>query len=65
MIVSIPTQERIAALRQKSRDNTLTLDEMREAITLMRGDRVRAAATSAKARAPKPEAIDVDKLLDF
>lgn len=55
-LVSVPTQERIAALRQKARDNgTLTLEETREVIAMMRGDRIRAATTSAKSRTAKAE----------
>ena len=43
--------QRLAVLRQKSRDNTLTMEEIRESITLMREGRVQAAATSATSKA--------------
>lgn len=48
--------QRLAELRQKSRDNTLTMEEMREAITLLRNDRVGAHAVSARAKATKSAA---------
>lgn len=51
--MSAEIHERIAVLRQRTRDNALTINEMREAVVLMRGDRERAAKVSAKARAPK------------
>lgn len=55
-LVSVPTQERIAALRQKARENgQLTLDETREVIAMMRGDRIRAATVSAKSRTVKAD----------
>lgn len=60
---------RITELRQRARENTITLEEMREAIALMRGDRVRAAAASLKSRTKKAttaknaKAIDSDALL--
>jgi hypothetical protein len=68
-----PTQqeihERLAVLRAKSRDNTITLAEVTEAITLMRAGRVVAAATSAKSKstkaatAAKKAPVDSDDLL--
>lgn len=76
---SLETQQRLATLRQKvAAGEELALEESREVIRLMRGDRVRAAAVSAKARAPKDPAapkaprtvkakaaaIDSDNLLD-
>lgn len=53
MAQSSEVQARIQLLRQKSRDGTLSLEEMREAITLMRQDRVGASAVSAKAKERK------------
>jgi hypothetical protein len=50
---SSETQMKIAELRTKSREGTLTMEEVREAIKLLRGDRVAAAATSAKSRTAK------------
>lgn len=46
---------KLAEYRRKAADNTITLDEMREAVKLMRQGRVAAAAASAK-RAQKPSA---------
>lgn len=56
--------------RQRAREGTLTQDEMREAIKLMRADRVSAAETSAKSKAKKaPTAVvsgdDLLKQLEF
>jgi hypothetical protein len=55
---------RITELRQRARDNTITLEEMREAIALMRGDRVRAAATSLKSRTKKADKAQAAKAID-
>lgn len=59
------TALRIAELRSKSLVQPLTMEEMREAISLMRADRVSAASTSAKSRAKKApaKAIDAEDLL--
>lgn len=43
-------QSKIAIWRQKAADNTLTVDEMREAIAALRQGRVSAAVTSENAR---------------
>ena len=61
-MVSSETQERIAELRIKSRENTLTIEEMREAIALMRVDRVHAEAVSKTSRAKKGP-VNSDDLL--
>jgi hypothetical protein len=45
--------ERLATLRAKSRDNTITLDEIKEGIELMRAGRTQAAKVSAKAKTEK------------
>ena len=55
---------RIAIWRAKALDNRLTPEDMKEAIQALRGDRVRAAIVSAKAKvkaAPKvvPSAADM------
>ena len=57
-------QAKIAIWRQKAIDNSLTLEEMKEAITLLRQGRVSAAASSesarrAKAKAAVPSADDL------
>jgi hypothetical protein len=45
--------ERLTVLRAKSRDNTITLDEVKEGIQLMRAGRTQAAKVSAKAKSEK------------
>lgn len=55
---------KLAMWRQKAIDNTLTQDDMKEAIRIMRGDRVGAAIASstsrrAKAKAEIPKADDL------
>lgn len=44
------TQSKIAIWRQKAADGTLSVEEMRGAIQLLRGPRASAATTSANAR---------------
>jgi hypothetical protein len=57
-------QGRIQVLRAKSREGTLTLEEMREAIIIMRQDRVSASQTSARSKATKSKtAVNSDDLL--
>lgn len=56
-------QSRLAALRAKATANTLTLEEMREAIVLMRGSRLQAAETAKKSRSKKAPARSADDLL--
>lgn len=55
-MISAETQARLAILRQKARDNTITQEEMKEAIQLMRTERVGASAVSAAAKATKATA---------
>lgn len=43
--------QRIVLYRQKSADGTITMEEMREAVALMRQKRLSAAATAVKGRA--------------
>lgn len=52
-MISADTQAQLAVYRQKARDNTLTQDEMKDAIRLMRSERVGAAQVSASSRAAK------------
>lgn len=54
--MSPETQQRIQVLRMKAAENTITLDEMKEAVALLRADRTRAAFTSEKSRATKNKA---------
>lgn len=48
--ISPETQARIALFRQKAVEGTLSREDMKEAITLIRGDRRNAAAASDGAR---------------
>ena len=59
---------KLAILRQKSRDGTITLEEMREGIAILREDRIGASVASGKARTTKARsaasaAINSDELL--
>lgn len=63
------TQMKIQLWRQKVVDGTLTQDDMKEAIQVLRADRVNAAASSAssharRAPAKAKAAINSDSLLD-
>lgn len=67
MIPSPETQAKIALWRQKAVEGTLTKEEMREALVLMRGERRSAAVASETARKTaarkvKPQ-LDGDDLL--
>lgn len=57
--------QRIAVWRSKAAAGTLTKDEMREAIKVLRQDRIAAAANSDRARTSraKAEIPDADDLL--
>lgn len=48
--------EKIQIWRQKCADNTITIDEMREAIQAIRKERVAAQETSTKSKAKKADA---------
>lgn len=65
MIQSPEVQSRLAQLRQKSLTNEITLDEMKEAIRLMRADRHAAldAQKRSKASTSKAPARSADDLL--
>lgn len=55
----------LAEYRRKAVEGTLSLDEMRNAVRLMREGRVTAAARSSASRASKAKAApDSDALLD-
>ena len=47
--------EKIQEWRRKAADNTLTIDEMREAIAAIRKERVAAQETSTKSKAKKAD----------
>lgn len=53
----------IAVLRQKANSNTMTQEDVRKAIELLRKARGQAATTSAASKAKKAP-VDSDKLLD-
>lgn len=65
---SLETQAQLAAWRRKASDGTLTLEEMRRAVDLMRGDRKNSAqaAASSKSRTAKAKAVvqSADEMLD-
>jgi hypothetical protein len=63
MTTAVNSQERILELRELSRSRPLTIEEAREALAMMRGDRVRAATTSATSRAKKAP-VNAANLLD-
>ena len=65
MTPEIELQEKIALWRQKALDNTLTLDECKEAIIHLRQGRAAASAAAAKAgKGAKKPAVNTDALLD-
>ena len=65
MLQSPEVQARIAQLRARANDNTITDEEYREAIQLLRADRVSAVysgekkASRAKTKAAIPDALDM------
>lgn len=65
---SIDLQAKLAVWRRKAVDGTLSLDEMREAVRAIRGDRKVAHAVSDTSRAKKsqPKAVvpSADDMLD-
>jgi len=65
MILSPTVASKLAIWRQKAVDNTLSREEMKEAILLLRGDRRSAAVASvtSKAKKAKVEIPDGDDLL--
>ena len=60
------SQARIILLRQKATEGTLTLDEMREAVQLLRDGRVGAAIASARSKSKAAAKVikTADELLD-
>ena len=64
--MSPDVQAKLAVLRQKAIDGTLSLDEMKEAVVLMRGDRKAAAVVSDNSRRKraKAEIKSADEMLD-
>lgn len=62
MTVSLETQQRVAELRQKAREGTMTLEDTKEAIAFLRQERLAMPAASTKSRAKKAP-INTDALL--
>lgn len=58
---SLETQQRIAELREKARQGTLTIDECREGVRFLRAERLAmpAAKASSRTKAPAPNADDL------
>lgn len=64
MTVSLAIQEEIAALRQKAREGTMTLEDARRGIAILRADRLAMpAAKASTSKRKKPEEVDTDSLL--
>lgn len=65
MALSPEMTQKIAELRQKAREGTITLEETKEALSLLRADRTNAQATSTTSRSKKaPKApVNADDLL--
>lgn len=61
MTVSLETQQKVAEWRDKARAGTLTLDEMKSAISFLRAERQ--AMPPAKSK-PKAAAINTDDLFN-
>lgn len=61
MSTSLETQRELAELRQKGREGTMTLDDCRRAITILRAERLAMPQASAKPRtkAATPNANDL------
>lgn len=57
-------QSKIAEYRSKSSAGTLTIDEMKDAIRLLRGNRMLAAEQSKSSKSKKAPARSADALLD-
>jgi SpoU rRNA methylase family enzyme len=62
MTVSIEMQAKVAEWRQKARDGTLTMDEMKEAIKFLRAERV-AVAPAKQSTRKQAAAVNTDALL--
>jgi hypothetical protein len=60
MTVSLELQQKVADWRIRSREGTLTLPEMKEAITFLRAERQ--AMPPSKSRTAKPK-VNADDLL--
>lgn len=63
MTVSTEMQMRIAELRQKARDQSLTLEETKEAIAFLRAERIAMPPSSSGSKKAAAAAVNVDNLL--
>lgn len=65
-MISAETQARIAELRQLDQAGKLTIEEMKEVVILLRGDRFAAqtASDSSKRKQAKAEIPSADDMLD-
>lgn len=65
MAQTIETQSRLAALRQRAIEGTLTKEEMKQAIIMLRADRVSAVKSSdaSKRKAAKAAIPSADDML--
>lgn len=61
-VISPELQAKLAIWKQKAISDTLTIEEMREAITLLRGDR-RSASEATKRTKAKKAVKSADELL--
>lgn len=62
MTVSLAVQQEVAELRQKARDGTMTLEDARRGIAILRADRLAMPPSKTTSRVKKPD-IDPDALL--
>lgn len=60
MVATLEVQQRIAELRQKARDGTLTLEETKEGIAFLRAERLAMPASPSKS---KKVTVNADDLL--
>lgn len=63
MALTLQAQQRIQLLRQKVADKSITTEELREAVQLMREDRTAAHATSVSSKAKKAP-VNAQAMLD-
>lgn len=64
MVQSPELQLRIAEWRRKALEGTITLDEMKEAIVVMRESRTSAAVAVKKSAASRKAPVNTDDLLN-
>lgn len=62
---TFPIQQRIAELRQKAREGTMTLDDMKEGIQILRGERLAMPPAKSASRSKTPTASADDLLSEL